>query len=196
MDEALTYPGGSVRLFVEDALAPQAKLVLNAKQSHYVVRVMRGRAGGTLRLFNGRDGEWLAEISVAEPRAVALTCRARTRGQCEVPDLWLLFSPIKRIPADYLAQKATELGVRALQPVITRRSNVSRVNSERLRANAVEAAEQSDRVSVPEIRPTTSFANLLSTWPPGRLLFFCDEAGDAGPFAEAAASARGEAFAI
>ena len=113
-----------------------------------------------------------------------------------MPDLWLLFSPIKRIPADYLAQKATELGVRALQPVITRRSNVSRVNFERLRANAVEAAEQSDRVSVPEIRPTTSFANLLSTWPPGRLLFFCDEAGDAGPFAEAAVSARGEAFAI
>jgi 16S rRNA (uracil1498-N3)-methyltransferase len=102
-----------------------------------------------------------------------------------VPDLWLVFAPIKKTPADYLTQKAAELGVRVLLPVITRRTIVSRVNTERMRANAVEAAEQSGRVTVPEIREPVAFDKLLAAWPGERRILFCDEGGDCAPIAEA-----------
>jgi 16S rRNA (uracil1498-N3)-methyltransferase len=102
-----------------------------------------------------------------------------------VPDLWLAFAPIKKTPADYLAQKATELGVAVLQPVITNRTVARRVNLERMRANAIEAAEQSGRLSVPEIREPVSLDALLRSWPAGRRLLFCDEGGDAAAIANA-----------
>lgn len=196
MGEELTFPGGSIRLFVEAPLAANVRIVLGAAQSHYLTRVMRGRAGDSVRLFNGQDGEWLAAIVTAEHRGVVVAVRQKTNEQRDVPDVWLLFSPIKRTPADYLAQKATELGVRVLQPVMTRRSIVSRVNLGRLRANAIEAAEQSDRTSVPDTRAVISLPHLLTGWPRDRTLIFCDEAGTAKPLAEALASATGNAFAI
>jgi 16S rRNA (uracil1498-N3)-methyltransferase len=104
----------------------------------------------------------------------------------EVPDLWLAFAPIKKTPADYLVQKAAELGVRALLPVFTRRTIVTRVNSERMRANAVEAAEQSGRLSVPTVAEPVSFDRLLTDWPKQRRLYFCDEGGEAAPLAAVA----------
>ena len=106
-------------------------------------------------------------------------CEAQTAPQTEVPDLWLVFAPIKKTPADYVAQKATELGVRVLQPVLTRRTIARRVNTTRLKANAIEAAEQSGRVSVPEIREPIDLEALLRSWPKDRRIIFCDEAGDA-----------------
>jgi 16S rRNA (uracil1498-N3)-methyltransferase len=146
---------------------------------------MRAKPGERLSLFNGRNGEWLAEIASVSKRSVTLACLQRTEKQAGVPDLWLLFAPIKKTPADYLTQKATELGASLLQPVMTRRTIVTRVNSERMAANAVEAAEQSGRLTVPDIRAAVPLEKALSAWPKQRRLYFCDEGGGAEPLAAA-----------
>jgi 16S rRNA (uracil1498-N3)-methyltransferase len=185
MAEALTEPGGKVRLYVEAALGEGARVAPDDGQAHYLLHVMRAKVGDRVSLFNGRDGEWLSRIAEAGKRGCTLECERLTAKQTEVPDLWLMFAPIKKTPADYLTQKATELGVRALQPVITRRTIVTRVNLERMRANAVEAAEQSGRLDVPEIREPLTFEKLLTVWPRERRILFCDEAGDTPPIAEA-----------
>lgn len=184
-------PSGKVRLFVEPPLGAGVKLALTDAQAHYLLRVMRAGRGDRLLVFNGKDGEWRAEIAEVKKHGASLVCEAQTAAQTDVPDLWLVFAPIKRTPADYVVQKATELGVRVLQPVLTRRTIARRVNPDRLKANAIEAAEQSGRVSVPEIREPAGLDALLKAWPKDRRLVFCDEAGDAAPIAEALASAKG-----
>lgn len=189
----VVYPGGKVRLFVPDALAADAALRLSGEQSHYLLHVMRAEPGGRVSLFNGRDGEWSAVLEPAGKRALAARCAAQTRAQAGVPDLWLLFAPLKRAPIDYLAQKAAELGVAGLQPVITRRTVAARVNVERLRANVIEAAEQSGRLTVPEVREPLTLARALEAGGEDRTLIFCDEAGDARPIAQALEGARGPA---
>lgn len=181
----VTFPGGKVRLYVESALGQGIRVAPNDGQAHYLLHVMRAKVGDRVSLFNGRDGEWLGQIAQASKRGCTLECQRLAAKQTGVPDLWLVFAPIKKTPADYLTQKATELGVRALQPVITRRTIVTRVNIERMRANAVEAAEQSGRLDVPEIREPLGFAKLLAAWPRERRILFCDEAGEAPPIAEA-----------
>jgi 16S rRNA (uracil1498-N3)-methyltransferase len=192
----LKEPGGRTRLYVSAPLAAGASVPATEGQAHYLLHVMRAKVGDRLRLFNGRDGEWLAKIAQAGKRGAMLECIAQTAPQAGVPDIWLAFAPVKKTPADYLVQKATELGAAALLPVFTRRTVVTRVNEERLAANAVEAAEQSDRLSVPDIRPPVAFDRLLESWPKERLLFFCDESGDAKPLAEAARDAPQGAAAI
>ncbi len=192
----LTEPGGKVRLYVEAPLKTDARLAPGEGQSHYLLHVMRAKAGAHVSLFNGRDGEWLARIDDVTKRACTLVCEKQTAPQSEVPDLWLVFAPIKKTPADYLTQKATELGVSVLQPVFTRRTIVTRVNIERMRANAIEAAEQSGRLSVPEIREAVPLEKLLASWPGERRILFCDEAGDAPPIAEALAAAPGGPWAV
>ena len=107
----LTEPGGKVRLYVEAALAKDARVTPDEGQAHYLLHVMRAKAGDRVSLFNGRDGEWLARIEDVTKRGCALVCEKQTETQSEVPDLWLVFAPIKKTPADYLTQKATELGV-------------------------------------------------------------------------------------
>lgn len=185
MSEELTEPGGGVRLYVEARLGEGAAVVLGDSQMHYLLHVMRARIGDRLRLFNGLDGEWRARIAEIAKRALRLECETQTAPQREVPDLWLVFAPIKKTPADYLTQKATELGVRVLQPVTTRRTIVGRINTGRMRANAIEAAEQSGRVSVPDVRDLVELERLLGNWPRERRILFCDEAGEAPPIAEA-----------
>ena len=192
----LTYPGGKVRLYVEAALGEDARVVPDEAQAHYMLNVMRAKADDNVRLFNGRDGEWLASIADVSKRSCTLVCRKPLAPQSHVPDIWLVFAPIKKTPADYVVQKATELGVRALQPVFTRRTIVSRVNLERMGANAVEASEQSGRLTVPDIREAVTLEKLLAHWPKERRLFFCDEAGDAQSAAEAFAGARGTPCAV
>ena len=196
MSDELTYPGGKLRLHVEAALGEGARVVPNDAQAHYLLHVMRAKAGDRISLFNGRDGEWLARIAEIFKRACALDCECRIAPQTEVPDLWLVFAPIKKTPSDYLGQKATELGVRVLQPVITRRTIVTRVNLDRLRANAVEAAEQSGRMSVPQVREALAFDKLLGTWPRERRILFCDEAREAPPAAEALRTAPDGPWAV
>jgi 16S rRNA (uracil1498-N3)-methyltransferase len=180
----LTYAGGKLRLFIEAPLHAGAKIVPDDGQAHYLLHVMRAREGSRVLLFNGMDGEWQARIADVTRRSCALVCETQTEPQGHEPDLWLAFAPIKKTPADYVAQKATELGVRVLQPVLTRRTIVRRVNLDRLRANAVEAAEQSGRLTVPQIRDPVSLDALLASWPKERRLLFCDEGGDAAPVAE------------
>jgi 16S rRNA (uracil1498-N3)-methyltransferase len=186
----LTDAGGRLRLFVEAPLATNAKIFPGESQAHYLLHVMRAHEGHRVFLFNGRDGEWRARIVETTRRTAALLCEIRVRNQEDVPDLWLAFAPIKKTPADYVTQKATELGVRVLQPVMTRRTVVRRVNLERLCANAVEAAEQSGRLTVPEVREPVHLNPLLQSWPQGRRLIFCDEAGDAAPIADALAGVK------
>jgi len=181
----LRYEGGKLRLFVGDPLRAGAGVTPSEQQAHYLLHVMRAKAGDRVALFNGTDGEWLARVTGVSKRSCTLECEHQTERQRAVPDLWLCFAPIKKTPADYVVQKATELGVRVLQPVFTRRTIVTRVNLERMHANAVEAAEQSGRLSVPEAREPLSFDKLLATWPRDRRLLFCDEGGDALPLAEA-----------
>jgi 16S rRNA (uracil1498-N3)-methyltransferase len=184
-DGDLTEAGGKLRLFVQAPLSAGARISPSEGQAHYLLHVMRARAGERVALFNGVDGEWRARIAEVTRRNCALICEAQGEAQSQVPDLWLAFAPIKKTPADYVTQKATELGVRLLQPVITRRTIARRVNLERLRANAIEAAEQSGRLSVPELREPVELDALLQTWPAGRRLVFCDEGGDAAPIADA-----------
>ncbi len=192
----LSEPGGKVRLYVDAPLGDGARVIPDEGQAHYLLHVMRAKAGGFVSLFNGRDGEWLARISDISKRSCVLVCEKQTAPQDSTPDIWLCFAPIKKTPADYVVQKATELGVRALLPVFTRRTIVSRVNEERMRANAVEASEQSGRLTVPEVRAPVTLDKLLAQWPQDRRLFFCDEGGEARPIAEAVAGARRAACAI
>jgi 16S rRNA (uracil1498-N3)-methyltransferase len=158
---------------------------LSPGQAHYLKHVMRMEAGGLVALFNGRDGEWLGRVEAVGRGWCSVTLTGRRREQAQEPDLWLVFAPIKRARIDFLAEKATELGVTALWPVFTRNSVISRVNTERLRANAIEAAEQSERVTVPEVFEPLALADLLARWPADRRLVVCDESGAAPPIADA-----------
>ncbi len=186
----ITEAGGKLRLYVTADLGAGASVPADDAQAHYLLHVMRAKPGMRVSLFNGRHGEWLAEIGTAGKRGVTLSCLKQTAPQAGVPDLWLVFAPVKKTPSDYLTQKATELGVCLLQPVMTRRTIVGRINDERMAANAIEAAEQSGRLSVPEIRPAVTLEKLLAAWPPERRLYFCDEAGATATACDALALAQ------
>jgi 16S rRNA (uracil1498-N3)-methyltransferase len=185
MPQELIEPGGLTRLYVEDALTAGAELTLGEDQSHLLANVLRAKVGDAVRLFNGRDGEWRGTVAALRKRAVTLRLEKQTATQSGVPDLWLCLAPIKRTPLDYVTQKATELGVVRIIPVLTRRTIVERVNLDRMRANAIEAAEQSGRLTVPEIASPTTLDKLIGAWDVSRRLIFCDEAGEAPPAAKA-----------
>jgi len=172
------------RLFVDADLATGLEAPLGEAQVHYLRHVMRRPDGAPLRLFNGRDGEWQATLAGRGKKAAVAEVREQTRAQVAEPDVWLCFAPVKRARIDYIAEKATELGAAVLQPVLTRHTAVERVNVERLRANAIEAAEQTERLSVPEVREPVDFMRLLAQWPEGRRLLMCDETGGGPPIAE------------
>ena len=174
-----------MRLFVEADLSSGSEAALSEAQMHYLRHVMRREEGADLLLFNGRDGEWQARLSLRGKKVAVAEVGERTREQVAEPDIWLCFAPVKRARIDYIAEKATELGVAVLQPMITRHTNVERVNVERLRANAVEAAEQTERLSVPEVHEPIDLTGLLATWPAERRLLMCDETGGGPPIGEA-----------
>jgi 16S rRNA (uracil1498-N3)-methyltransferase len=164
------------RLYVDAPLAAGASVALSRQQTHYVGNVMRLKPGDALRLFNGRDGEYLCTIEIAGKRDGAVTCTEQTAAHREPPDLDYMFAPLKHARLDYMAQKATEMGVRRLRPVFTERTVASRVNLERLRANTIEAAEQCNRVTVPVVMEPEPLDGVLSQWDPARRLIVCDEA--------------------
>lgn len=175
----------AARLFVEAGLAAGSEAPLDDDQVHYLRNVMRRPDGAPLLLFNGRDGEWRGTLSFRGKKSAVAEVGERTREQTPEPDIWLCFAPVKRARIDYIAEKATELGVSVLQPVVTRHTAVERVNVERLRANAVEAAEQTERLTVPEVREPVDLGKLLDAWPEERRLMMCDETGGGPPIAEA-----------
>jgi 16S rRNA (uracil1498-N3)-methyltransferase len=168
----------SPRLFVDAALAAGGTVALERSQSNYLGNVLRLSAGGTILAFNGRDGEWQAKV-VGRKRPDSLNIVAQTRPQDRLPDLAYVFAPLKHARLDYMVQKAVEMGVSSLQPVLTRFTQVSRVNSERMRANVIEAAEQCGILSLADVAEPIALDRYLGGRQGQRLLVFCDEAADA-----------------
>jgi len=165
------------RLFVDAALNEGARIALERNQSNYLGNVLRLSAGESILVFNGRDGEWQAQID-GRKRPDGLTIVARTRPQDRLPDIAYVFAPLKHARLDYMVQKAVEMGASALQPVLTRHTQVSRVNVERMRANVIEAAEQCGILSLAEVVEPIALDRFLERRESSRLLVFCDEAAD------------------
>ncbi|MEA3030505.1 MAG: rRNA (uracil1498-N3)-methyltransferase [Sphingomonadales bacterium] len=174
-------PASLPRLFVDQGLVEAQSVTVDG---NYLFTVLRLGPGDQVKLFDDREGEWLAEIVVASRKRVVLVVERLLRDRESVPDLWLLFAPVKRGRIDWLVEKATELGVARLMPVLTHRTIVGRPNLERLRAHAIEAAEQCERTALPQLAEPEKLDALLKAWPAGRLLYFADEAGGE-PFAPA-----------
>jgi 16S rRNA (uracil1498-N3)-methyltransferase len=195
IDEADAAPTRA-RLFVATDLTTGVALALDARATHYLRNVLRLDAGAEITLFNGRDGEFRARLDEVGKRAIAATPVACLRPQTAEPDIWLLFAPVKRARIDLIVEKATELGVARLLPVITRHTTVSRVNLERLQAIAIEAAEQCERLSVPVVEAAAPLDAVLARWPAGRTLFAADEAGGGVPLGAALAGARPAAWGV
>jgi 16S rRNA (uracil1498-N3)-methyltransferase len=168
-------PKSLPRLFVRTALSDEARVDLDAGQANYLGNVMRLGEDAEVLLFDGRSGEWLGRIAELGKKRMALTIERRTREPEDIPDVWLAFAPVKRTQTDWLVEKATELGVAKLMPVMTQRTIAERVKLERLEAIAIEAAEQCGRTRLPEIVPPVSLSQLLKE--DGRTLYFADEAG-------------------
>jgi 16S rRNA (uracil1498-N3)-methyltransferase len=164
-----------IRLHVDHPLAEGQAVPLSQDQAHYLTGVMRLGVGAPVLLFNGRDGEWLATLTVASKRGAIATCEALTRPLMLPPDLWLLFAPIKKARTDFIVEKAVELGVARVLPVQTRHTNSERIRQDRLQAHAVEAAEQCGATYVPEVAELAALDRVLAQWPEGRRLYWCDE---------------------
>jgi 16S rRNA (uracil1498-N3)-methyltransferase len=169
------YDFNAQRLFVEDRLAEGAVLACTPEHANYLRNVLRLEPGDHILVFNGRDGEWRAEVGVAGKRATTLIVGQQARPQEGGPDIDYLFAPLKRSRLDYVVQKATEMGVARLRPIITRRTVAERVNLDRLRANTVEAAEQCGILRVPEVHPLAKLDHVIAGWDKARPLVFCDE---------------------
>ena len=185
------YDFAATRLFVEDALHAGARIAAGADRANFLLNVLRLKEGDRLLVFNGRDGEWLASIAQAKKREAILAIEGLTRAQEGGPDIDYCFAPLKHARLDYVVQKAVEMGAARLRPVLTRRTQVARLNLERMRSNVIEAAEQCGVLCVPEVEPEVSLERMVAQWPSERLLVFCDEdAGVANPI-EALTAARG-----
>ncbi len=165
----------SQRLFLDAALAAGGAIACTHDQANYLRNVLRMTSGAAVLVFNGRDGEWRATLDTTAKRGAKLHITEQTREQTTGPDIDYLFAPLKRSRLDYMVQKATELGVARLRPVITRHTIAERVNTERMRANAIEAAEQCGILRVPEVREPEKLEHTLAEWETDRAVIFCDE---------------------
>lgn len=166
------------RLFVEPDLVPGGSFALAAEQAHYLSRVLRLGEGAVLRLFNGRDGEYSANLASIQKRDVTLKVGQQTREQSASPDLWLAFAPIRRTLTDLVVEKSVELGVSRILPVRTSRTNAPPLKGDRLERIIIEAAEQTERLDIPKLDEEQPLAKMLEEWPPNRRIYFCDETGD------------------
>jgi 16S rRNA (uracil1498-N3)-methyltransferase len=177
------YDFRKVRLHVEGPLQAGALVALDKRQAHYLRVVLRLKPGDSIPVFNGRDGEWAAQIMVRK-RATSLRVAAKTREQTAAVDLHYVFAPLKAARLDYMVQKAAEMGAAKLQPVLTRHGQVTRVNISRMRANAIEAAEQCGILVVPEIAEPVALSRLIAERDRARFMIFCDEEAEvANPLA-------------
>ncbi|HXO03482.1 MAG TPA: 16S rRNA (uracil(1498)-N(3))-methyltransferase [Stellaceae bacterium] len=181
----MTTPKAATRLYLPAALVEGGAIKIDAAQSHRLRHVLRLAVGAAVAGFNARDGEFACRITELSRNRGALAVETCLRAPEAEADLWLLFAPIKRLRLDWLIEKGAELGVGAFVPVMTARTQPERLNRERLLAHAIAAAEQSERLSVPEIRPLTPLAEVLGEWPPDLRLILCDETGGGVPIADA-----------
>ena len=189
-------PGAKIRLYVAAPLGPGAEVALTAGQAHYLGAVMRQKPGGRVAVFNGRDGEWIAEIAALGRGSGSLLARAPGQPQRMPPDVWLMFAPIRKARTDFIVEKATELGAARILPVLTRHTNAERLGTGRLRAHAVEAAEQCGGTFVPEVAEPERLEALLDRWDPARRIVFCDERPGAPPARAALAAAAPGPWAV
>jgi len=163
------------RLFVNAGLDEGCIIRCEPAQAHYLLTVLRLKAGAIVGIFNGIDGEWEGKLHLHGRKSASIQTKFKIRDQGTSPDLIYLFAPLKRARLDYMVQKATEMGVSVLQPVITQYTNVYRLKMERMKLNAIEAAEQCNLLSIPEVREPVSLEQVLENWPPQRCLIYCDE---------------------
>ena len=180
MRENYTLP----RLYLDNSLGEGGMIALGKAQSHYLGTVLRKSIGDSVRVFNGRDGEWRAEITALDKKRGELCAVEQIRLPISCPDIWLCFAPVRKHRNGFILEKGTELGVSRFQPVITARTQFPKMKLEKERAQIIEAAEQTERLDIPELRAGVRLQELLSGWDKKRLLIFADEAGDA-PNAEA-----------
>ena len=166
------------RLFVQAELAEENIIRCDPAQAHYLLTVLRLKAGATVGIFNGVDGEWEGKLHLQGRKSASIQAKHRIRDQEPAPDLMYVFAPLKRARLDYMVQKATEMGANVLQPVITQYTNAYRLKMERMRLNAIEAAEQCNLLTIPEVREPVDLKALLENWPPQRCLVYCDESAD------------------
>jgi 16S rRNA (uracil1498-N3)-methyltransferase len=185
------YDFRTPRLFIDTALGEGGAAEVSREQANYLLNVLRLKPGSDVLVFNGRDGEWRARVEVPGKKSVRLAAVERTREQTPHGDLHYLFAPLKHARLDYMVQKAVEMGVSRLQPVMTRHTQAERVNLERMHANAIEAAEQCGILSVPEIAPVVKLDAVIREWKPDRLLIFCDEDAPVKDPTAALSAARG-----
>lgn len=170
-------PQSAPRLYVETQLGKGITVPVDGNPAHYLISVMRVKPEDIVLLFDGRSGEWAARVRDIRKRDLVLECFDQTRPPEDVPDFWLCCAPIRKGRIDLIAEKACELGVAKLQPVLTRRAVVDKINLDRLHAHLVEAAEQCGRTALPELSPMVKLDALLREWPQERHLFFADETG-------------------
>ena len=164
-----------IRLFVDHTLGEAQSVPLNKDQAHYIFSVMRKSVGETISIFDGNNGEWEASIEEISKKSGVLFCIKQTKPQIMPPDLWLFFSPLKKVRTDFIVEKATELGVAKIIPVQTEHTNADRIKLSRLSAHAVEAAEQCGGTYIPKIEELQKIKEVLENFPPNRRLLFCDE---------------------
>jgi 16S rRNA (uracil1498-N3)-methyltransferase len=184
------------RLFLDKKLSTGELYPLSVEHSHYLTTVLRASEGDSLRIFNGYDGEWrgmIASTAKGKKKGVELKIIDQLREQSHEPDLWLCCAPIKRAHFDFMIMKATELGAHVIQPILTSRTQIRESNAERLRSIAIEAAEQSERLSIPEIKQALPLDRLITQWPKQRVVLLCAEFGDAQPVAQALSGALARA---
>ncbi|SCA57172.1 Ribosomal RNA small subunit methyltransferase E [Candidatus Terasakiella magnetica] len=173
-----------IRLYIDSPLIEDGLIELPSDQAHYVNNVMRLKVGDKLALFNGREGEWSATITQARKKNCTLQVGKKTRQQESCPDLMLVFAPIKKQRLDFIMEKATELGVSRFQPVITKRTIVSKIRTDRLHAQTIEASEQCERLNIPEVLEAVSLPQLIQDWSKDRTLFVLNEHGGSKPILE------------
>jgi 16S rRNA (uracil1498-N3)-methyltransferase len=186
----------SPRLYVTAALREGAMIEATPRQAHYLGTVLRRGSGDVVRLFNGSDGEWIASFNTGARHHASLGVERRIRPQQPEPGPWLVFALLKRDATDLVVRQAVELGASRVLPVITERTNAARVNEDRLRAIATEAAEQCERLTVPEIDAPQRLTALLAGWPPGRRLFAAIERSGPGQTLLSTGTASGVASAL
>ena len=188
-------PHSTPRLFVDEFLGEGAQVRIEGGPAHYLLNVMRMKDGAPVKLFDDRSGEYLAVVTATGKRDLVLTVQGRLRDRAPAADLWLCQALIKKDRLDWIAEKSCELGIARFVPLLTRRCVVDKVKEDRLRAQMIEAAEQCERTTLPEIAPLVKLEAMLKDWPADRVLYFCDERGGE-PFGDAVIQKKGKKAAI
>ncbi len=181
------------RLYVTDAITGGVQIELPKPQAHYIATVMRRSEGDAVRIFNAEAGEWRADIIAASKKSVSLRVETQLRAPEPMPDIWIIFAPVKRARTDFIIEKSTELGAAQIHPVITARTQFPKLRLDRMQAQVIEAAEQTERLDIPAVFDPVKLEKMLTDWDAGRTLIFADEAGGGQTALEAAQGLAGPA---